>query len=130
MLPLWFTEPILLFLGQEPQLASLAEDYMRIAQWGLLPSFLLIGLRSFLTSIEKANAVLGITIFASLLNGLLNYALIFGNWGAPRMEIEGAATASLIANIVAAVVAIWLVSGKMILAVNFLRIAIGESCTH
>ena len=110
MLPLWFTQQILLFLGQEPQLAQLAEDYMRIAQWGLLPAFLLIGLRSFLTSIEKANAVLGITIFASVLNGLLNYALIFGNWGAPRMEIEGAATASLIANIVATVVAIWLVT--------------------
>ena len=109
MLPLWFTQPILVFLGQEPQLAQLAEDYMRIAQWGLLPAFLLIGLRSFLTSIEKANAVLGITIFASVLNGLLNYALIFGNWGAPRLEIEGAATASLIANIVATAVAIWLV---------------------
>ncbi|MEP0944004.1 MAG: MATE family efflux transporter [Rhizobiaceae bacterium] len=110
MVPLWFTKSILLALGQEEQLAQLAANYMRIAQWSLAPAFLLIGLRSFLTSLEKANVVLWITIFASILNGLLNYALIFGNWGAPRMEIEGAATASLISNVFAVVLAIWLVS--------------------
>ena len=110
MVPLWFTRPILLALGQEEQLAQLAGNYMRIAQWSLVPALILIGLRSFLTSLEKANTVLGITIFASILNGLLNYALIFGNWGAPRMEIEGAALASLISNVAAAAVAVWLVA--------------------
>ena len=75
----------------------------------MIPAFILIGLRSFLTSLEKANAVLGITLFTSVLNGMLNYAFIFGNWGAPRLEMEGAAVATLIANAVAAVAAIILV---------------------
>ena len=110
MLPLWFTERILLAFGQEAKLAQLAQDYMRVAQWSMIPAFLLIGLRSFLTSLEKANAVLVITVFTSLLNGLLNYAFIFGNWGAPRLEIVGAGVATLIANIVAALAAIILVT--------------------
>ena len=109
MLPLWFTRDILLFFGQEENLADLAQKYMRIAQWSMLPALLLIGLRSFLTSLEKANAVLGITVLMSVINGLLNYAFIFGNWGAPRLEIEGAAVATLIANTIAVIAAIILV---------------------
>lgn len=109
MLPLWFTKDILLMFGQEEKLAQMAQNYMRIAQWSMIPAFILIGLRSFLTSLEKANAVLGITVFTSVLNGMLNYAFIFGNWGAPRLEMEGAAVATLIANAVAAVAAIILV---------------------
>ncbi|MEP4290613.1 MAG: MATE family efflux transporter, partial [Rhizobiaceae bacterium] len=109
MVPLWFTKDMLLLLGQEEKLAQLAQNYMRIAQWSMIPAFILIGLRSFLTSLEKANAVLGITVFTSVLNGLLNYAFIFGNWGAPRLEIEGAAVATLTANTVAAIAAIILV---------------------
>ncbi len=102
MIPLWFTRSVLIWLGQDPELAQLAQDYMRIGQWSMIPAFILIGLRSFLTSLERANTVLWITVCTAILNGLLNYAFIFGNWGAPRLEIEGAAVATLIANGVAA----------------------------
>lgn len=101
MIPLWFTESILSALGQEPELVELAGRYMRIAQWSMIPAFLLIALRTFLVSLEKGSVVLWITLFTALLNGLLNYAYIFGNWGAPRLGIEGAALATLISNMVA-----------------------------
>ncbi|MDD9911131.1 MAG: MATE family efflux transporter [Ahrensia sp.] len=100
-LPLWFTGELLLLLGQDPLLAQLAEGYMRIAQWSLIPALMIIGLRAFLTSIERPNAVLGITIFTAILNGVFNYAFIFGNFGAPRLEMQGAAVATLLANVLA-----------------------------
>lgn len=106
MVPLWFTKDILLALGQQAELADLAERYMRIAQWSMIPVFISVGLRSFLAALEKGNAVLIITLFSVVLNTALNYALIFGNWGAPRLEIEGAAWATLIANLAAALVAV------------------------
>ena len=106
MIPLWYTRALLIALGQDPELSQLAQNYMRIAQWSMVPAFILIGLRSFLTGLERANMVLWITLFMALLNGLLNYAFIFGNWGAPRLEMEGAAVATLIANSVAAIVSI------------------------
>ncbi len=96
--PLYFTEVILVAFGQEPALAELAQSYMRIAQWSMIPAFVLIGLRSFLTGLEKAVAVLWLTVVMALINGVMNYALIFGNWGFPRLEMEGAAIATVIAN--------------------------------
>ena len=100
-IPLWFTGEILIGLGQKPELADLAERYMRIAQWSLIPALMVVGVRAFLTSIEKPNAVLGLTIFTAVLNGLFNYAFIFGNFGAPRLEMQGAAVATLLANSIA-----------------------------
>lgn len=106
-IPLWFTQEFLLFLGQKENLSELAQSYMRFAQWSLIPAFIVIGLRAILTSFEKANAVLLTTLFAVVLNGILNYALIFGNFGAPRLEMVGAGIATTIATFVTAIV-VWI----------------------
>jgi MATE family multidrug resistance protein len=97
-IPLWFTRDFLLLLGQQENLAELAQSYMRFAQWSLIPAFIVIGLRSILTSFEKANAVLLTTLFAVVLNAILNYALIFGNFGAPRLEMVGAGIATTVST--------------------------------
>lgn len=100
-LPMGYVREILIAFGQEPVLAGLAQDYMDIAKWAILPSLLLMVLRSFATALEHARIILVITLFSAVLNGLLNYALIFGNFGAPRMEIPGAALATLLTNLAA-----------------------------
>lgn len=114
MIPLWFTKEILLLLGQREDLALLAAKYMAIAQWSLIPAFVLIGLRSFLIGLERAQIIFWITIFTAILNGILNYAFIFGNLGAPRLEIEGAAVATLLANLFAvAITAIYVMKNPL-----------------
>ncbi len=92
---MWFAEPILLALGQAPELARMADQYLSIAKWSLLPNLFIMVLRSYFGVVEKAHIVLVTTLVAAALNGVLNYALIFGNWGAPAMGIEGAAYATL-----------------------------------
>ena len=106
-IPLWFTREFLLLLGQQEGLAELAQSYMRYAQWSLIPAFVVVGLRAILTSFEKANAVLMTTLFAVILNALLNYALIFGNFGAPRLEMVGAGIATTIATFATAAL-VWI----------------------
>ncbi|MEL6751061.1 MAG: MATE family efflux transporter [Pseudomonadota bacterium] len=101
-IPLYFTEAVLVAFGQDAELAALAQTYMRIAQWSMLPAFVIVALRSFLTGLEKAQAVLWLTVVMAILNGLLNYALIFGNWGFPRLGIEGAAVATVAVNVAGA----------------------------
>lgn len=98
MIPLSYGEQLLLALGQEADLSAKAQTYLDIARWSMVPAFLFIGLRNFLASLEHTKAILWITIGMAILNAMANYALIFGNWGAPRLEIEGAAYATCIAN--------------------------------
>ncbi len=92
---LWMTESILLAAGQDPDIAALAGDYIRVAQWAMLPAILIMVFRSYLSALERAQVVLWATLAGTLANILLNYMFIFGNFGAPRMGIVGAAVASL-----------------------------------
>ncbi|MFC4214076.1 MAG: MATE family multidrug resistance protein [Pseudophaeobacter arcticus] len=92
---LLFSEYILLALGQKPEVAGPASAYLQLAGWGLFPALLVMVLKSYLAALERTQIVLWITILAAVVNGLVNYALIFGNWGAPELGIAGAAYASI-----------------------------------
>lgn len=98
MVPLWFLEPILLAIGQDPEVTALAADYSAILQWSLFPALLALVMRSFLVAVSRPQIMLWTTIFAAVMNGFLNYALIFGNWGAPELGVRGAAWASVITS--------------------------------
>jgi MATE family multidrug resistance protein len=94
-LMIW-SEPVLLALGQGPALAAQGAEYLLIAGWGVIPALLVMVLKSYLAALERTQVVFWITIIAALINALANYALIFGNWGAPALGLAGAAWASLI----------------------------------
>ena len=93
---MWWSKALLLALGQEPVVAGFAQDYLRIAAFGLLPSLFIMVMKSYLAAMERTQIVLWVTLAGAVLNALLNYALIFGNWGAPEMGIRGAALASVL----------------------------------
>lgn len=99
VLPLMvWSEPVLLAAGQDPQISAFAADYLRIVGWGILPALLVMVLKSYLAALERTQVVLWITVAAVGLNILVNYALIFGNWGFPELGIRGAAFASVTVN--------------------------------
>ena len=91
---LW-AEPLLLLLGQQAEVARLAGQYLAFAGWGIFPALLVMVLKSYLAALERTQVVLWVTIGAVVVNVLVNYMFIFGNWGAPELGIVGAATASL-----------------------------------
>ncbi|KZM50623.1 MATE family efflux transporter [Labrenzia sp. OB1] len=98
-IPVWsvlfFTETILLVLGQEPDLAATAGLYMRYLQWTMLPALLIMAVRGFLTVMERTQVVLWATIAGAVVNAILDYLLIFGEFGFPRLELVGAGIASV-----------------------------------
>ncbi|NQZ71597.1 MAG: MATE family efflux transporter [Dinoroseobacter sp.] len=91
----WFSEPLLLALGQKPEIAGLAKDYLRIAGLGMVPALLVWVLKSYLAALERAQVVLWVTVAGAVGNAGLNWLLIFGNWGFPELGIKGAAWASV-----------------------------------
>jgi Na+-driven multidrug efflux pump len=53
---------------------------------------------SVLRSTENVKLPMVVSIVALSMNTVLNYLLIFGNFGFPKMGVEGAAIATLIAR--------------------------------
>lgn len=97
---LWFTPDILLAFGQQPDLAALAGEYARIMMFSVFPTLMTMALRNFITVLEKAQVVLWATIAGAVFNALIDYALIFGNFGLPRLELVGAGIASVATSFV------------------------------
>ncbi len=93
-----FAEPILLAMGQTDDIAGLSGQYLRIAGWSIFPALGVNVIKSYLAGLERTQFVLWATIAAVGLNATINYALIFGNWGAPEMGLRGAAWASITVN--------------------------------
>jgi MATE family, multidrug efflux pump len=97
-----FAQSLLVLIGQDAEIARLAGNYLRIAGWGLLPGLQVMVLRSYLAALERTQVVLWVTVATGVLNGVLNYALIFGHWGAPELGVAGAAIASVILQVLSA----------------------------
>ena len=84
-------------------MAADAATYLRVAGWGLIPAIAVMVMKSYLAALERTQIVFWITVIAALLNALTNYALIFGNWGAPELGLMGAALASIVTQFVSLV---------------------------
>jgi putative MATE family efflux protein len=75
-------------------------EYLGYVVFSYLPFAVSLACMTALRSIGYTKAPLMISIGAVFLNVGLNYALIFGKFGLPRMGVAGAALATLIARIV------------------------------
>ena len=89
-------EPFMLLTGQEPHIARLADEYMAVLLFSLVPMLIANVLRSFVSALGRPILATAITGCGIGVNALANYAFIFGNLGAPRLELVGAAVATCI----------------------------------
>lgn len=96
---LWQIRPIFGLLGQNPQATIMAEQFMQIAAWMLFPALAIVALRSLLSAFDATRIILLITVSGVVFNALINYLLIFGHFGFPRLELRGSAIATLLTNV-------------------------------
>jgi MATE family multidrug resistance protein len=95
---LWNTEPVLLWMGQDPALAAEAGIYVHWLQWAVLPFYGYIVLRSFISALERPGWALAIVFFAVVFNAFANWCLMFGNLGFPGFGIAGAGMATTLSS--------------------------------
>lgn len=95
-LSLEFGQNILFHLGQDPEVAMLAVPYLRLMGWSIIPMLLFMALKQFTDGLEFTKTAMILSLIALPFNALLNWLMIFGNWGFPRMELVGAGWGTLI----------------------------------
>ena len=95
---IWHAETILLALGQSPDLAADGQAYVRAMVAGLLPGLWLFVVSEFLAAHMRPRAMLAVTVLGIALNALANYALMFGHFGFPRLELVGAGISSALVS--------------------------------
>jgi MATE family multidrug resistance protein len=93
---IWQARAIFMFLGQDPDIATAGQAYLRAMVVAFIPGLWLLVLSEFLAAHARPRATLVVAILGIAINGLADYALIFGNFGFPRLEIVGAGVATSI----------------------------------
>lgn len=95
-----------LFLQGESDVGSTAlalqegMSYLRVMLWGLVPFMVVQAYVSSLRETGETVAPMVASVMAILVNLVLNYVLIFGHFGFPRLGVTGAAIATVISRYV------------------------------
>jgi MATE family multidrug resistance protein len=108
-LVLVFGKNILLHLGQDPEVAQLALPFMQLMGFSIIPMLLFMTLKQFADGLEYTKTAMIISLLGMPFNVLLNWLLIYGNWGFPRLELIGAGWATLITRSLMFLVLAWII---------------------
>jgi MATE family multidrug resistance protein len=96
---LWHGGAVLAWMGQQPELAASAGDYLRAMLWATLPFYGYVVLRNFISALERPGWALAIVCCAVVFNAFANWCLMFGNLGFPKLELVGAGLATTLSNV-------------------------------
>ena len=72
-------------------------QYIRIMTLSAIPFCVSVVIASSMREIGSVRTPLVISVLSTLINTFFNYTLIYGHFGAPRLEVRGAAWATVIA---------------------------------
>lgn len=100
VLPRTFLSLMVMGNSQAEEIINVAEEYMFLMGFIGLPMVLSSAISSSLREIGKVKVPLVISVIATCINTFFNWILIYGNLGAPRLEVRGAAYATIIARCV------------------------------
>lgn len=90
------TGPFMLWTGQAPEVVALSMIYMQILVFSIVPMLIAGVLRNFVATLGRPGLATAITALGVIINALADWLLIFGNWGAPALGLQGAALATVI----------------------------------
>jgi len=94
------SKPLLNIMDQPEEVVELAIPYLDIVALSLIPLIIFQALKQFSDGLSNTKYPMYATILANVINIILNYLLIFGSFGFPKLGIVGAAIGTLISRII------------------------------
>ena len=98
LLPLFSPSLVLSFFTKEAAVAEVGSRYIAIALWSYPAIALNSVVSNVLRSTEHVKLPMLVSLFTTVLNGVLNACFIFGLGPFPEMGVEGAALATVISS--------------------------------
>jgi putative MATE family efflux protein len=98
---LWAADAVV-FLGASPEVVGLAQPYLRIVFAAFPLVFLVTVFSGVLQGTGDTRSPLYVTTVMNLIHVAIAYPTVYGVWGMPRWELEGAAIAVAASNAVGA----------------------------
>ncbi len=109
----WIVSMNLERLGQPPDVAARTVVFFRLIMLSTIPGLASIALKNHADALNRPWPPFWIFIGGVALNVVLNWLLIYGNLGCPKMGLEGAAVATLTARIAILIAMfVWLLRAK------------------
>ncbi|UMZ11920.1 NorM family multidrug efflux MATE transporter [Pseudomonas sp. MPFS] len=103
---LWNLKPLLLLFGQTESNVQAAGQFLLILPFALPGYLSFMALRGFTSAIGRATPVMVISLCGTVANFLLNYALITGMFGLPKLGLVGIGlVTAIVANCMAVALA-------------------------
>jgi putative MATE family efflux protein len=118
-----FAQPLVAFMGANEDTLGPATTYLQIQMYGFIFNAMSLAITAALRGAGNTRASMYLNLVANVVNVILNYCLIYGHFGFPRMEVAGASLATVIGFVVSCAMAIIiLLRGR-----QFVRLKRGDS---
>jgi MATE family multidrug resistance protein len=100
---------MLYHLGQDPEVVELAIPFLQLMGVSIIPMLLFMTLKQFADGLQFTRTAMVLSLVGMPINIMLNWLLIYGNWGFPRLELVGAGWATLITRSLIFILLGWVV---------------------
>src|SRR5690606_6553155 len=105
-------KPLMYIMDQPLEVVDLSIPYLDLVSFSLIPLIIFQAFKQFSDGLSFTKYPMYATIVANILNVILNYLLIFGTFGFPKLGIIGAAIGTLISRIAMVIYMWWLLRGR------------------
>src|ERR1019366_62807 len=96
--------PLLRAFGTNPRVMELLGPFVHALLWGVPPLLFYSVFRRYLQAMNIVKPITFAVVSANLLNFAGNWLFMYGNWGAPRLGLEGSGFSTSISRVYIALV--------------------------
>ncbi len=93
-------KPLMYVMQQPKEVVALAIPYLELVAFSLVPLIIFQAFKQFSEGLSQTKYPMYATILANVVNIVLNYLLIFGSFGFPKLGIVGAAIGTLVSRMI------------------------------